>query len=183
MIATHTADGDAHHNESHTVVSHSDTSATGAELNELTDGSTTTLHAHAGLTILSVASDHTYTADTDLATIPGLSFTGIANADYAIWGCLMVTESNPGGDIKLQFTVPASAVAVGRGSAGISHAVFSAAASGVVALTDGAVQAVEFKGVLDMAGTGGTVGLQAAQDNATGSLIIEKGSWMAVQAL
>jgi hypothetical protein len=36
------------HAESHTVASHSDTSATGAELDELTDGSTTTLHSHAG---------------------------------------------------------------------------------------------------------------------------------------
>lgn len=37
-----------HHNESHTVASHSDTSATGSELNELTNGSETTLHSHAG---------------------------------------------------------------------------------------------------------------------------------------
>jgi hypothetical protein len=36
------------HAESHTVASHSDTSATGAELDELTDGSTTSLHSHAG---------------------------------------------------------------------------------------------------------------------------------------
>lgn len=44
--ATHA--GTAHHAESHTIASHSDTTATGAELEELTDGSTTTLHAHAG---------------------------------------------------------------------------------------------------------------------------------------
>jgi hypothetical protein len=48
LVATHATDGDAHHNESHTVASHSDTDATGAELNELTDGSETTLHSHAG---------------------------------------------------------------------------------------------------------------------------------------
>lgn len=36
------------HAESHTVASHSDTTGTGAELDELTDGSTTTLHSHAG---------------------------------------------------------------------------------------------------------------------------------------
>ena len=36
------------HAESHTVASHSDTTGTGAELEELTDGSTTVLHAHAG---------------------------------------------------------------------------------------------------------------------------------------
>ena len=34
--------------EAHTVESHSGTSATGAELTELTDGSETTLHSHAG---------------------------------------------------------------------------------------------------------------------------------------
>jgi hypothetical protein len=39
---------DDHHNEAHTVASHSDTTATGAELDELTDGSETTLHSHAG---------------------------------------------------------------------------------------------------------------------------------------
>lgn len=37
---------DDHHAEIHTIVSH-DTNATGAELTELTDGSTTTLHNHA----------------------------------------------------------------------------------------------------------------------------------------
>jgi hypothetical protein len=36
------------HAESHTIASHSDTTATGAELEELTDGSETTLHSHAG---------------------------------------------------------------------------------------------------------------------------------------
>lgn len=36
------------HADAHTVASHSDTTATGAELETLTDGSTTSLHAHAG---------------------------------------------------------------------------------------------------------------------------------------
>jgi hypothetical protein len=36
------------HAESHSIASHSDTTATGAELEELTDGSETTLHTHAG---------------------------------------------------------------------------------------------------------------------------------------
>jgi hypothetical protein len=43
-----THSGSAHHTDAHTVVSHSDTTGTGAELNTLTDGSTTTLHAHSG---------------------------------------------------------------------------------------------------------------------------------------
>jgi len=38
---------DDHHDEAHTVVSHSDTAATGAELDSLTDGSEVTLHNHA----------------------------------------------------------------------------------------------------------------------------------------
>lgn len=45
-IATHAALADAHHAQVHTIVSH-DTTATGDELDELTDGSETTLHSHA----------------------------------------------------------------------------------------------------------------------------------------
>ena len=47
-ITTHTGLGDAHHAESHTIASHSDTTATGVELETLTDGSDAdSLHAHA----------------------------------------------------------------------------------------------------------------------------------------
>jgi len=42
-VAANTA---ARHAESHTIASHSDTTATGAELEELTDGSVTNLHSH-----------------------------------------------------------------------------------------------------------------------------------------
>jgi len=41
------ANTSARHAASHTVASHSDTTATGSELDELTDGSETTLHSHA----------------------------------------------------------------------------------------------------------------------------------------
>lgn len=41
-----TVTSDQHHPQLHTIASHSDTSATGAELNELTDGSLTVLHVH-----------------------------------------------------------------------------------------------------------------------------------------
>ena len=47
-LSTHDADADAHHAESHDIASHSDTTATGAELETLTDGSETALHSHAG---------------------------------------------------------------------------------------------------------------------------------------
>ena len=53
-----------HHNEAHTVASHSDTTATGAELNTLTDGSDgDALHGHTEA--LSTASDVTITAIAD----------------------------------------------------------------------------------------------------------------------
>jgi len=42
-----THSGSAHHADAHTVASHSDTTGTGAELETLTDGSTTALHVHA----------------------------------------------------------------------------------------------------------------------------------------
>jgi hypothetical protein len=49
-ISTHTALSDAHHNESHTITSHSDiVDATGANLEELTGGGDTTLHDHDGI--------------------------------------------------------------------------------------------------------------------------------------
>lgn len=49
-FASHEGDTDAHHSKSHNVASHSDTSATGAELNTLTDDSMAdTLHRHSEL--------------------------------------------------------------------------------------------------------------------------------------
>jgi len=41
-----------HHAQSHTVASHSDTTATGAKLDTLTDGSSTTLHSHDNLSTI-----------------------------------------------------------------------------------------------------------------------------------
>ena len=51
-----------HHNESHTIVSHSDTSGTGSELNTLTGGGETTLHSHAGgARAITKTADQTFT--------------------------------------------------------------------------------------------------------------------------
>ena len=53
-LTSHAADTDAHHAQSHNVASHSDTTATGAELETLTDNSIAdALHRHSEL----VASD------------------------------------------------------------------------------------------------------------------------------
>lgn len=47
-LQAHYALIDVHHTESHSIVSHSDTTATGTELDTLTGGGETTLHSHAG---------------------------------------------------------------------------------------------------------------------------------------
>ncbi len=62
---------DQHHNEAHTVNSHSDTTATGAELETLTDGSNAdALHVHAGAGTHNIASHNDTTATgTELETL------------------------------------------------------------------------------------------------------------------
>jgi hypothetical protein len=63
-ISTHTALSDAHHAESHTVASHSDTTATGAELETLTDNSfADTLHRHSELVASDGSPDPAITCD------------------------------------------------------------------------------------------------------------------------
>ena len=56
-LTAHVADVDAHHNEAHTVASHSDTTGTGAELETLTDGSDAdSLHSHSAVGSHTIAS-------------------------------------------------------------------------------------------------------------------------------
>jgi hypothetical protein len=61
---------DQHHAQSHTVASHSDTTATGAELNELTGGGATSLHSHAGGSSPLTTKGDIYTYDTADARLP-----------------------------------------------------------------------------------------------------------------
>ena len=65
---------DDHHAQAHTVVSHSDTTGTGTELNTLTDGSNAdSLHTHSGFAKIAVGQ---YTGDgAESKTISGLGFT------------------------------------------------------------------------------------------------------------
>lgn len=77
--------GGPSHDEAHTVASHSDTTATGAETETLTDGSTTALHAHASSANLPTI--HEDIRDTtvelvrhDFATIQ--THNGIADGDH-----------------------------------------------------------------------------------------------------
>lgn len=61
-ITIHTNNIDAHHNELHAIASHSDTTVSGSELDELTDGSDTLLHIH----------DNRYYTETETNTISGV---------------------------------------------------------------------------------------------------------------
>jgi len=62
------ANTSASHAESHSIVSHNDTTATGAELDTLTGGGDTTLHDHDGISE-NTAARHTQGTDTDLGTV------------------------------------------------------------------------------------------------------------------
>ncbi|MCK4529384.1 hypothetical protein KAW18_18625, partial [candidate division WOR-3 bacterium] len=66
-ISTHTSNADVHHNESHNIASHSDTTASGAQLNTLVGGGNTTLHIH----------DGRYYTESEIDTISGTLQTDI----------------------------------------------------------------------------------------------------------
>ena len=103
--ATHA--GSAHHAEAHTIPSHSDTTATGAELEELTDGSQTALHSHAGSgpTTVYKTADETVNNSTTLQDDDHISLSVLANE---VWAFHMVLHSSSDAtpDIKVGWSVP-----------------------------------------------------------------------------
>ena len=114
---------DQHHPQLHTIASHSDTSATGAELDELTDGSTTTLHYHAGS---SGAADD-YNVDSAVAVADPVYWTStgdrVAKADAAT----LATTKPFGVATTAQAVVGSPATIV---SLGIASSVFAGATPG-----------------------------------------------------
>jgi hypothetical protein len=89
-ISTHTALSDAHHAESHTVASHSDTTATGAELDELTDGSIgDSLHLHNDGENILINQDFTCWQE-------GTTFTNPANNVYTADGYAVYSAAGGG---------------------------------------------------------------------------------------
>lgn len=71
------------HAESHTIASHSDTTGTGAELDELTDGSTTTLHNHAAASHTIASHSDTSATGAELNTLTGGGLTTLHAHSYA----------------------------------------------------------------------------------------------------
>ena len=80
------ANTSARHAQSHTIASHSDTTATGAELNTLTGGGDTTLHDHDGITE-NTAARHTQNTDTALGSGAVATDHGTAATDQIINVC------------------------------------------------------------------------------------------------
>lgn len=79
----------------HTIASHSDTTATGAELEELTDGSETTLHSHADV-------DHAKYLDSEaIAAVEGEATLTLASGT-TIGGSPAVVDSDIGGSVQAQ---------------------------------------------------------------------------------
>jgi hypothetical protein len=87
------------HAESHSIVSHSDTTATGAELDELTDGSETTLHTHAGGGGGNVSATSTFGNDNRLIRSDGV------DRNVQASGIIIDDSDNVSGINKLNVTV------------------------------------------------------------------------------
>ena len=131
-----------------------------------------------------MSSDWTRTSGTP-GTVTGLSFTGASNEDYAVWGSLVVDSSSSDG-VDWTATVPSGATFEGITTDGLGGSDEAAPWDETTATTitgNSGVFAVAFSGVVDMAATGGTVGLQLALATPTGTLTVHKGSWMAYAPL
>ncbi len=118
-------------------------------------------------------------ADTVLATDSQLQFTAAANTDYEIRSMLFVT-SNATADFKVGLTAPSGAtftctvLGTGTGSSAIPgnhqqlgtlNATSDEIAAGCTTGGDGVL--VEVRGIVEIAGTSGTVGIQWAQNTST----------------
>jgi hypothetical protein len=105
-----THSGSAHHAEAHTVASHSDTTATGAELETLTDGSTTALHVHAATATAPVfgrvkrTSANVTTTSTSLADFTGATVT-LTTGAYPVRYSATQSGNNNGAGNSLAFNV------------------------------------------------------------------------------
>jgi len=84
----------ASHAESHTIVSHNDTTATGAELNTLTGGGDTTLHDHDGISE-NTATRHTQNTDTALGSGAVAADHGTAATDQVVNVCYGTSATPP----------------------------------------------------------------------------------------
>lgn len=141
-------DGDAP--TAHTIASHSDTTATGAELEELTDGSETTLHSHADV-------DHTRYADSEaIAAVEGEATLALAagttsggspvlvdsdiGSTVQAYDATIVVDADIGGSVQAQSAVldtfaAGTDVTVAQGGTGVSTLTGHLKGNGTSAIT------------------------------------------------
>jgi hypothetical protein len=172
-IATNTA---ASHAESHTVASHSDTTATGAELEELTDGSETTLHSHAGggggTTWLFAykASTETVASSTTLQNDDDIVIAVAANSVYHFeLDMTWFADASP--DIKYGWSVPSGATMQWSNGSAVGGATTLTEAS--VKTENGGTKLTRIRGEITTVGTAGNLQFQWAQNSshATGTQV------------
>lgn len=195
--ATHA--GSTHHAEGHTIPSHSDTTATGAELEELTDGSQTALHSHAGgggPTKVHKAADESVTSSTTLQNDDDFSFAISANTDYIFEIHAAITCDFRNGSIKVAITVPSGATMLLMAQLlqnkqsevdNASRAGWTTISGTAISLRTSIVNAGSGNGLLSIygrvsvGGTAGTVQLQWAQEiSDTDPTTLKANSWMLV---
>jgi hypothetical protein len=169
--ATHA--GSAHHAESHAAASHSDQGATGAELEELTDGSETTLHSHAGgggsgpTTVYKTADETVNNSDT-LQDDDHIALTVAANEVWAIY-MVLHTDSHSSADVRVGWTVPSGTTINWKDQAANGTALDE---SGTDLISGGGVGVTRqdtYAGTIIVGGSGGTIQMRWAQSSAHAS--------------
>ena len=182
------------HAQSHTIASHSDTTGTGAELNTLTGGGSTTLHSHASTsyTILNKTADQSLdTSSTTLQSVSGFSFAVSANKEYR-YELALLSDAPTAADIKIDWSLPsgASQRAIGNhrdpigGNATVLWGGFRSGSLEGSSIDGTTEMAYHLTGTITVAGTGGTAQLQAAQNTSDAATVkIIKGTWMLYEEL
>jgi len=140
------------------------------------------------------AADETV-ANTTLQNDDDLFFAVGANEKWLV-DCTLMIDSNATADFKMTFTVPASATMkwgplsinasglwIQDPSSGTNPLLDAAATSTVGSLSAGQIWGIIVKGIVQVAGTAGTVQFQWAQSVTSGSTLVKAGSCLIAQKL
>lgn len=171
------------HAESHTIASHSDTTGTGAELDELTDGSETTLHSHAAAgggetyTHIFKTSDEIVNNSSTLQNDDDITFSVDANSVY-VGELMMYIDIKNSSDFKFNFNTPSGTT---MWATVLSNNSFIQDLAGAAAVWtgNGFVRFLRYSFVLTTAGTSGTAVLRWAQNTPISENTTMKiGTWL-----
>jgi len=178
--------GSAHHTQSHTVVSHSDTTATGAETETLTDGSNAdALHTHTHGDSLDVklarkTADEVVTSNPTCQNDDHISFAIGANEVWLVY-VHFTSNIHATPDMKVCWSTPAGstgqhgAIAAGSGSTTYRTTL----STGVNIAGSSANQGFTHWALIDTAGTSGTAQWQWAQITTDANAVtVRNGSFM-----